>query len=89
MVRKENVVIPFCVRLTDGSYKGEVIGRPLPENNSYVVRLNNGETFLVEAETDYEVFRYNWKCIKEQFSRLVPIIGRIIERHFAKQKAKA
>lgn len=86
MLRKDHEVIPFSVRLTEGSFKGEVIGRPLAENNSYVVKLNNGDTFLVEAETDREIFRYNWKCIKDKFSRLAPIVGRIIERHFAKKK---
>jgi hypothetical protein len=79
--------IPFNVKLTEGNYKGEAIGLgdSLQDNCMFEIRLLNGGSFLVKAEEDKEIRRYNWTTQShDTLHKLVPVIGRVIERFFAK-----
>jgi hypothetical protein len=78
--------IPFNVRMTEGLFRGEVIGigDELKDGCIFEVRMANGEMFYLKAEPDYELRRYNWTSIAyDKVKRLVPMIGRVIERYFS------
>ena len=77
--------IPFNVRMSEGSYRGEAlgIGDTLKDDCIFEVHLANGQTFLMKAETDREIQRFTWTSGSEEFKpRVLSIIGKVIERHF-------
>ena len=78
--------IPFNVRMSDGLYRGEAIGigDSLKDDCIFEVHMNNGQTFLMKAETDREIQRFAWSSFSEEHNkpRLLSIIGKVIERHF-------
>ena len=79
--------IPFAVKLSEGNFKGEAIGigDKLQNDCMFEVHLVNGSSFLMKAEEDKELRRYTWTTqAKDQLHKLIPIIGRVIERHFAR-----
>ncbi len=79
--------IPFSVKLSEGNFRGEAIGITdrLHDSCMFEVRLLNGESFLVKAEEDYELRRYNWTTqAKDELHKLVQVVGRVIERHYAR-----
>lgn len=81
--------IPFNIRVAEGTIRGEAIGitETLKNYSMFEVRLNNGEKFLVEAVPDYETRRINWATKAQlELSKIVPVIGRVIERYFSKKK---
>lgn len=79
--------IPFSVRMSEASFRGEVLGNGLKSDSIFEVRLNNGDMFHIKAETDLELRAYAWTSYcKDQFRKLVPIVGRMIERHFKKKQ---
>jgi hypothetical protein len=86
MFKLSEVRIPFKVRMAEGIFKGEAIGLGdrLQPDCIFEIRLSNGEIFWLKAERDYEVSRYNWTARATQnFNRLFPALGKIIERYFA------
>lgn len=78
--------IPFNVRMSEGTYRGEAIGigDRLKDDCIFEVHMNNGQTFLMKAETDREIQRFSWSSSSEEHNqpRLLSIIGKVIERHF-------
>ena len=87
MFKLSEVRIPFKIRMTEGTFKGEAIGlgdRLLPDC-MFEIRLSNGDVFWLKAERDYEVSRYNWTArAADNLNRLFPALGKVIERYFAK-----
>lgn len=82
--------IPFRVKLAEGCYKGEVSGKDLQHESIFEVRLNSGELFLIKAVHDYEIRKYTWTSyVKDEWSKLIPIVGRLIEKHFSKKQQLA
>ncbi|HRO43543.1 MAG TPA: hypothetical protein PL009_11965 [Flavipsychrobacter sp.] len=78
--------IPFSVRCQEANFRGEVLGFNLQSDSIYEVRLNDGSLFHIKAEPDFELRRYSWtSACNEQFRKLVPVIGRVIERYFKKK----
>lgn len=79
--------IPFAVKLSEGNFKGEAvgIGDTLQHNCMFEVHLVDGSSFLMKAEEDKELCRYTWTTqAQDQLHKLIPIIGRVIERYFAR-----
>jgi len=78
--------IPFSVRCNEASFRGEVLGFNLQSDSIFEVRLNDGSLFHIKAEPDLELRRYSWtsKC-NNQFRKIVPLIGKVIERYFKKK----
>jgi hypothetical protein len=83
--------IPFNVRMSEGMFRGEAIGigDTLKDDCIFEVHLSTGDTFLLKAETDRELQRYSWTTAREEQHKLVPLIGRVIERYYSKMKAEA
>ena len=80
--------IPFSVRLQDNHFRGEVLGYGLSTDSVFEVRLNSGCLFHIKAEPDLELRRYSWTSYcDDQFRKLVPLIGRVVERYFKIDKA--
>jgi hypothetical protein len=78
--------IPFSVKFNEAHYRGEVLGNSL-QHGVFEVRLTDGQLFHIKAEQDYELRRYSWSAYSnEQFRKLVPIVGKVIERFFARKK---
>lgn len=79
--------IPFNVKCKENHFRGEVLGFGLSSDSIFEVRLNDGSLFHIKAETDLELRRYYWtSCCNDPFKKLVPIVGRMIERYFRKNK---
>ena len=79
--------IPFSIWLSEGNFRGEAIGigNSLQDNCMFEVHLLNGDSFLVKAEEDAEMRRYNWTTqATDKVHKLIPIIGRVIERHYSR-----
>lgn len=77
--------IPFNVRMSDGSFRGEAIGigDTLKDDCIFEVHLADGQTFLMKAETDREIQRFTWNSPSEKLTpRVLSIIGKVIERYF-------
>ena len=75
--------IPFSVRCREAHFRGEVLGFDLKTDSVFEVRLNDGSLFHIKAEPDLELRRYSWTSLcQEQFRKLVPVIGKVIERYF-------
>lgn len=78
--------IPFNVRMSEGTYRGEVIGigDRVKDDCIFEVHMTNGQTFLMKAETDREIQRFAWSSNSEEHNqpRLLSIIGKVIERYF-------
>lgn len=92
MFELSTVRIPFNIRMAEGMFKGEAIGigDGISPDCLFEIRLVNGEVFYLKAERDYELRSYNWTArATENLRRLFPILGRLIERHFSKNKASA
>ena len=82
--------IPFGVKLTEGCYRGEASGKDLQHESIFEVRLNSGELFLIKAVHDYEIRKYTWTSyVKDEWSKLIPIVGRLIEKHFSRKQQLA
>ena len=82
--------IPFNIRLADGLFKGEAIGigNEVVDNGIFEIKLKDGSSFLVKAEKDWELRRFNWTTqAKDILNRLAPIIGRAIERYYSRRAA--
>ncbi|RYD56585.1 MAG: hypothetical protein EOP56_11070 [Sphingobacteriales bacterium] len=81
--------IPFNIKVADGTFRGEAIGitDTLKANSMFEVRLNTGDRLLLEAVPDYETRRMTWASrAQTELTKLVPVIGRVIERYFSKKK---
>ncbi len=92
MFKLSTVRIPFKIRMADGIFNGEAIGLGdcISPDCLFEIRLSNGNVFYLKAERDYELSRYNWTArATENLSRLFPVLGRLIERHFAKMAVTA
>lgn len=75
--------IPFSVRCREAHFRGEVLGFDLKTDSVFEVRLSDGSLFHIKAEPDLELRRYSWTSLcQEQFRKLVPVIGKVIERYF-------
>jgi hypothetical protein len=78
--------IPFNVRMSEGTFRGEAIGigDSLKDDCIFEVHMANGQTFLMKAETDREIQRFSWSSSSEEHNkpRLLSIIGKVIERYF-------
>lgn len=80
--------IPFNIRLADGLFKGQAIGigNEIVDNGVFEIHLKDGSTFLVKAEKDWELRRFNWTTqAKDILHRLAPVIGRAIERYYSRK----
>lgn len=81
--------IPFNIKVAGGNYRGEAIGitDTLKAYSMFEVRLNDGSSFLVEAVPDNELRRMGWATkAQNELSKIVPVIGKVIERYFSKKK---
>jgi len=77
--------IPFRVQCKEASFRGEVLGFGLKTDSIFEVRLSDGSLFHIKAEPDFELRRYSWTSVcNDQFRKLVPIIGKVVERYFKK-----
>lgn len=77
--------IPFNIRLRDLSCKGEITGERLGSNNVFNVSLTTGDQFTISAVPDREIGRFMWIADRnDNLLRLVPILGRLIEKHHSK-----
>lgn len=78
--------IPFCVRCNEAHFRGEVLGFDLKSDSIFEVRLTDGSMFHIKAEPDLELRRYSWtSACNDQFRKIVPLIGRVVERYFRKK----
>jgi hypothetical protein len=80
--------IPFNVRMSDGTFRGEAIGigETLKDDCIFEVRMTNGQSFLLKAETDREIQRYSWTSSSTDFGpRVLSIIGKVIERFYKRK----
>lgn len=85
MLTLSTVRIPFHIRMANGIFKGEAIGIGdcISPDCMFEIHLDGGDVFYLKAEKDYELRRYNWTARAAQnLSRLFPVLGRLIERHF-------
>lgn len=77
--------IPFNVRMTDGTFRGEAIGigDTLKDDCIFEVHMADGQRFLLKAETDLEIQRYAWTSNSTSYEpRVLSIIGKVIERYY-------
>ena len=75
--------IPFSVRCNEANFRGEVLGFELKSDSVFEVRLTDGSLFHIKAEPDLELRRYSWSSYcNDQFKKLVPVIGKVVERYF-------
>jgi len=78
--------IPFSVKCNETHFRGEILGFGLSYESVFEVRLTDGSLFHVKAEPDLELRRYSWTSLcNEPFRKIVPVIGRVIERYFTKK----
>jgi len=82
--------VPFGIKMCEGYYRGEAIGQNLENESIFEIKLNTGETFLIKAVHDYEIRRYTWTSYaRNEWYKLIPIVGRLIEKHFSKKQTLA
>ena len=84
--------IPFHIRMAEGIFKGEAIGIGdcLTPDCMFEIHLTNGEVFYLKGERDQDTAGFNWTArATEKLSRLFPVLGRLIERHYAKSLSQA
>ena len=75
--------IPFNIRFSNVAFKGEIFGETLDSNSEFEVRLADGRSFRIKASK--QLLQYAWSTItKTRYGMLVPIIGKVIEKHFAR-----
>lgn len=77
--------IPFSINSPEGHYRGEAVGRNLRDYSVFEVKLADGQSFHIEAVPNHELPEYHWQAYSQRFSKLVPEVGRIIERYFKKK----
>lgn len=83
MEQVETARIPFKIKLNSGYYSGEAIGTHLKAFSLFEIKMTDGASFFIEAVPDNELSRYNWvSYIQDASARIVPAIGKFIERHF-------
>jgi len=88
MTTVQETRVPFKIKLSEGCFCGEAIGKELKAFSVFEVRLNDGSNFFIEAVPDNELARYNWiSYVQDTSIKLVPAIGKFIERYHAKNAA--
>lgn len=69
------------------SCRGEAIGGELENMSLYKVAIKGLEPFYIQAVPDRELPCYEWTSyLKDDNRKLVPIIGKIIERYYRRTK---
>jgi hypothetical protein len=86
MADRKDERIPFSINSPEGHYRGEAVGRNLRDYSVFEVNLADGEKFEIEAVPDRNIPEYKWQAYTAKFNKLVPEVGRIIERYFKKKQ---
>jgi hypothetical protein len=78
--------VPFCVILSGTSYRGTVTSTDLADKSNFKVEILNGSCFTIKASFDKELKGYSWTADNPKWHTLALVIGKIIERRFARQE---
>jgi len=80
--------VPLNIQLRDKTLKGFVAGNTLSAYSIFEVHLSGGDIFLIEAIPQEEYSSFYWSSlVKDELKKVVPLIGKIIERSFGKPRA--
>lgn len=80
-------IIPFNIKSNTMNCKGEAIGNDLENRSLFKVAIKGQEPFYIQAIPDNELPCYEWTSyLEDDNKRLVPIIGKIIERYYSRTK---
>jgi hypothetical protein len=79
--------VPLNIRLKDKTLKGFVAGNMLSPYSIFEVHLSGGDIFLIEAVPQQDYAGFYWSSlVKDELQKVVPLIGRIIERSYQHRK---
>lgn len=78
--------VPLNIQLRDKAIKGFAAGNSLSPYSIFEVHLSGGDIFLIEAVPQQDVTGFYWSSlVKNELQKVVPLIGKIIERAFSRQ----
>jgi len=80
--------VPLNIQLKNKTLKGFAAGNDLSPYSIFEVHLSGGDIFLIEAVPQEDYASFYWSSlVKDELQKVVPLIGKIIERSFAHQKS--
>ena len=63
-------------------YEGEIVGKVVPFNKYFTIRIPGADMLILEALPCHEERRFSWVTNSQhEFGYLVPLIGREIEKY--------